>query len=149
MARVQTVESGVRDAYKIRKSNISYLELPLEAIPTTKIGDIPPVTIPSIDIITYAPLGKYQASHRDIAFIVSSTHPLESIAQAIADFHPLVVAAELFDTYTDPKLGKNVTSYAFHIVYQSPDKTLTSDEINQLHAKLERHIKEKFNAIIR
>lgn len=149
MSRVNTVPDYVRDYYKIRKSEVAYLELPVESVPLTKIGDIPSVIIPDLDSISYTPLGKFQASRRDIALIVPSSESIEAIKQTIRQFHPLIIAVELFDTYTDPKLGHETVSYAFHVMYQSPDKTLASEEIMTIHKKLEEQIKEQFHAIIR
>ena len=40
-------------------------------------------------------------------------------------------------------------SYAFHIVYRSIERTLTSEEIEILHKKSEEETVSKFNAVIR
>jgi phenylalanyl-tRNA synthetase beta subunit len=149
MARVQTISTEVKEAYKIRKASFYYLELPVESIPTTRIGEIPSVIMPNIDAVSYTPLGKYQTSRRDLAMIVPTTISADDIQSFIRQFNLLIIDAELFDTYTDPKIGLDSVSYAFHIVYQSIERTLTNEEINHIHGQLETKLKEQFHATIR
>ncbi|HEY1074539.1 MAG TPA: hypothetical protein VGE59_02450, partial [Patescibacteria group bacterium] len=149
MGRVKEVSEDVRQAYKIRKSSVSYIELPLEEIINQKAADIPNVIIPDIDDITYAPLSKFQASRRDIAFIVAKDNTIDTISQDIKQIHPYIIDTELFDTYTNSKIGDNNQSLAYHIVYQAPDKTLTAEEIQTIHSQIETMLKERYHATIR
>ncbi len=49
----------------------------------------------------------------------------------------------------DAKFGADKMSYAFHIVYRSIERTLTSEEIDTLHKKVEEETTVKFNAVVR
>ena len=75
---------------------------------------------------TYKPVSVYPAMSRDIALWVGEgelVHTVESaILQAAGD---LVVRLSLFDTFTKD----GCTSYAFRIVFQSFDRTLTDAEV--------------------
>ena len=44
------------------------------------------------------------------------------------------------DIFLDEK--NNRKSFAFHIVYQDPSKTLTDSEVNDLHQKIEKALGE-------
>ncbi len=149
MSRVHTINDEMCNQYKIRKSNVQVLHLPVTDFVSTKQYESPTVKVPNLEGITYAPLSKFQASRRDIAIVVNHSHSAEAISQQIRDLDEAIVAVELFDTYTDTKLGGNKYSLAFRIMYQSNDHTLTSDEINDLHQRVENFVKEHYDAAIR
>ncbi len=149
MTRVETVADEIKNYYKIRKPSVMVLTLPVSDLLQGKQFENPTVSVPDLDEISYASLSKFQASRRDVAFLVKKDHTVDEITQSIRALDPRIVAAELFDTYTDSKLGDDVYSLAFHIVYQAPDRTLTTDEIQDLHQKVENHIQEHYHGTIR
>jgi phenylalanyl-tRNA synthetase alpha chain len=77
----------------------------------------------------YKEVSKYPAIVRDISFVVDK-----------ANFAP----NNYFDLVRDGK-----KSYAYRITYRSIDRTLTQDEVNALHKKLEERTKEVFGATVR
>jgi phenylalanyl-tRNA synthetase beta chain len=150
MSRVMTVDADIAQQYKIRKPIVTVLELPISELLNQLNLDRINVTIPDIDTISYTPLSKYQMSRRDIAIVVSAAHDADAIAQSIRDLDPAIVDVTLFDIYRDPhKIGENKQSIAMHIGYQATDRTLTTDEINALHAQVENYLKEHYDASIR
>jgi phenylalanyl-tRNA synthetase beta subunit len=57
----------------------------------------------------------------------------ESIYELITEVrNPLVTRTDLFDTFTKTGDGKELTSYAFRLVFQSFERTLTDDEVNEM-----------------
>ena len=72
----------------------------------------------------------------------------KKIKKEILNFNELIKSANLFDEYVGGKLGANKKNLAFHIIYQA-DKTLTSEEADNLQKKLAAHLKNKFKAEIR
>lgn len=149
MSRVKTIDEETATRYKIRKPIVTVLELPLDDI-ITKSHEIPNVLIPTLEDIHYTPLSRYQASRRDIAVVVSKTYAAQDIADTIKSVSPLVKDVELFDVYTNAeKLGADMQSVAFRVLYQAPDRTLTTEEINALHAEVEQTVQEKYNGSIR
>lgn len=78
--------------------------------------------------VQYKAPSPYPAVSRDIAMWVSEGVAAETV-QALLDAHagPLRVRTTLFDEFT--KDGR--TSFAFRLVFQSPEKTLTDHEVNQ------------------
>lgn len=69
----------------------------------------------------------------------------EVIKTLIENGEHLVREIKIGDVYESG--GKR--SILFDIIYQSKNKTLTTEEVNNLHIKLENLIREKFNAKIR
>ncbi len=149
MDRVKTLAEERKREYKIRKPIVTFLELPLDEILNTRTLDMPSVELPNLDAIQYTPSSKYQASRRDIAFIVSTSITIDDIIANLKKLHPAIVDVEFFDSYTDSKLGENMHSLAFRLYYQSPEKTLTGEEINTIHATVESYIQEHYHGTIR
>ena len=95
--------------------------------------------------IVYKPISKFPAVERDIAIVVPSEIAVDG-AQAVIENAggELLSDIELFDIYEgnprtqraeqSPYDGKNLEaerkSLAFHLVFQSPERTLTDNEIN-------------------
>ena len=62
----------------------------------------------------------------------------------------MVEQVELLDKYENTeKFGVNKVSYAYRITYRSIERTLTSEEIDKIHKKLETETAQSFSAIIR
>lgn len=77
-------------------------------------------------VIAYKPFSSYPAIARDIALWVAGCEGADVVAdKLIVAAGPLLIRQTLFDTFT--KDGR--TSYAFRLVFQATDRTLTDDEI--------------------
>ncbi len=149
MTRVQDMNESAKNAYKIRKTHVMVLTLPVGDLIQGKNYDNPTVIIPELDAVHYLPLSKYQASRRDIAFVVNQSHTNDQIIHDLKQLDPCIIDVELFDTYRDVKLGNDNLSLAYHLLYQAPDRTLTNDEIQQLHQKVTAYIEEHYHGTIR
>lgn len=92
---------------------------------------------------------KFPSVNRDLAFVMPKQVPYIDFKNEILNFNELITDIKLFDSYTGDKIERNKKSLAFHIIYQSQEKTLTANEINEIQEKLITTLKEKYNAIIR
>ncbi len=92
---------------------------------------------------------KYPPMVRDLAFVVDSKILYNDIRDALKNFNELISSVELFDVYSGDKLGTNKKNLAFHLVYQSSDRTLTTEEIDTIQNELINHLQSKFEAQIR
>ncbi len=107
----------------------------IEGLPTSEsYGDLP--RLPNM---TFSPISIYPFILRDIAVWVT-----EGDAQSIPNIirthgGALVARIDLFDTFT--KEGR--TSYAYHIVFQSSEKTLSDVEVSEIMKKIEDEIRGK------
>jgi phenylalanyl-tRNA synthetase beta chain len=82
--------------------------------------------VPTPPATMYKPFSVYPSMSRDIAFFVkSATNVQEITALLLATAGPLCVRVSLFDEFA--KDGK--VSYAFRLVFQANDRTLTDEEI--------------------
>jgi phenylalanyl-tRNA synthetase alpha chain len=99
----------------------------------------------------YKEVSKYPAIVRDISFIVKNDFVPNNYFDLVRDVGgDLVEEVALIDKYENAeKLGAGNVSYAYRVTYRSIDRTLTNDEANALHKRLEDATKEQFGAIIR
>ncbi len=99
----------------------------------------------------YKEISKFPMTYRDISFIVDKNTSLNNYYEIVRDFAGnLVEQVELVDKYTDEqKFGRDKISYTFRIVYRSPERTLTNEEVNQIQEKIIEKTKEELEAVIR
>ncbi len=97
----------------------------------------------------YKPIPKFPVVNRDLAFVIDQNILFIDIKKEIENFDPLIVGLELFDVYSGDNLGQNKRSLAFHLSYQSLEKTLTSEEIDVVQKSLIKTLEDKFGAQVR
>ena len=62
----------------------------------------------------------------------------------------LIEEVRLVDEYEDEKkFGKDKKSYTFRIVYRSPERTLTNEEINKIQEEIRSKTIQDLNAVLR
>jgi len=103
----------------------------------------------SAPTICFKEMAKYPAVVRDLAFVLNEKILYNEIKGEIIKFNPLIKELELFDIYSGSKLAGDEKSLAFHLTFQSDDKTLTTDEVDSVVADLIKHLGEKFEARLR
>jgi phenylalanyl-tRNA synthetase alpha chain len=96
-------------------------------------------------------VSKYPPVTRDISFIVKNDFVPNDYFDFVRESAPgLVEEVELLDKYENAtKFGEDKLSYAYRITYRSLDRTLTNEEIDKLHKKLEADTASNFSAQIR
>ncbi len=100
----------------------------------------------------YHEVSKYPPIVRDISFIVPKTFEpntyFDLVRETIGD--ELAEEVSLIDRYeNDEKFGAGKVSYAYRVTYRSLERTLTGEEVDMLHKKLEERTQEMFGANIR
>ena len=55
----------------------------------------------------------------------------------------LLIDTDLFDIYEPETTGENKKSLAFHLIFQSGEKTLSDKEVNALMDKIIKALEEK------
>ncbi|MBI4080854.1 MAG: phenylalanine--tRNA ligase subunit beta [Candidatus Levybacteria bacterium] len=90
---------------------------------------------------TYTPINKYPPIIEDIAFIVAEDILTGDMIGTIKEQNPLIKDVSLLDKY------QNVRT--FHIVYQDPEKNLTSSEIAPIREKLLMKLQTKYHASLK
>jgi phenylalanyl-tRNA synthetase beta chain len=97
----------------------------------------------------YQALPKYPSLVRDMAFVVDEKVLYNDFRKELLNFHPLLIAVELFDIYQDESLGAGLKSWAFHLTYQDKNQTLNSVDIDRIQSELINYLQEKFEAQVR
>lgn len=99
----------------------------------------------------FVEVSKYPPIVRDISFVVKNDFIPNDYFDFVRENAPgIVEEVELLDKYENAaKFGKDKISYAYRITYRSLDRTLTADEINQIHKKLEEETTKIFGGVIR
>lgn len=96
-------------------------------------------------------VSKFPPVVRDISFIVSKTfipnNFFDLVRETVGD---VVEEIALIDKYeNDEKFGVDKMSYAYRITYRALDRTLTSEEVDTLHASIEGAARVSYDAVVR
>lgn len=99
----------------------------------------------------YIEVSKYPPIVRDISFIVKTDFIPNDYFDLVRENAPgLIEEVELLDKYENAeKFGADKISYAFRITYRSLDRTLTGEEIDIVHKKIESLTAQNYSAVIR
>ena len=138
IGRVAELEKSLKQSFGIKKPTaIAEISLPalLDLVKNSRVKQ-------------YVEPPKHPAVSRDLAFVVNEKILYNNIKKQIINFSDLIRQADLFDVYQGDKLGQGKKSLAFHIIYQA-DKTLTSEEVDEIQGKLVKHLEKEFEAKVR
>jgi phenylalanyl-tRNA synthetase alpha chain len=99
----------------------------------------------------FVEVSKYPPVVRDISFTVPKTFTPNNYFDLVRDIAgDLVEQVELIDEYeNDAKFGGDKKSYAYRITYRSSDRTLTNEEVDMLHKRIEEATTKEFSATVR
>ncbi len=99
----------------------------------------------------FVEVSKFPPIVRDISFVVKNTFIPNDYFDLVRENAPeMVEQVELLDKYENAeKFGAENVSYAYRITYRSLNRTLTSEEVDSLHKKLEQVTAETYKAKIR
>ncbi len=105
----------------------------------------------------YQPWPVYPSIRRDIALTLGAGQKhrgIEEMLQKLAKTHAeprgiFLQKVELFDIFASDKIGNDRKSLAYLMIYQSPSKTLTDPEVNQVHDAIKKELREQISCEIR
>ncbi len=123
-------------------------------IPDIRIlwSDDPRITSQFKDINSkYKEVSKFPETTRDISFIIDKNINLNNYYEIVRDFaENLIEEVKLVDEFeNEAKFGKDKKSYTFRIVYRSPEKTLTNEEVNKIQDQIREETIKELNAVLR
>jgi len=100
--------------------------------------------------IRFSPLPKFPAVYRDLSLVVDKELEVGKIFEAINAFcDPFINEVNLFDVYEGSPLPEGKKGVSFRIKYQSKERTLTDDEVNQDHERLISKLREVLKVDLR
>jgi len=103
----------------------------------------------------YSSISPYPPVKRDLAFLVDQKYSWAEIFKTIKKISPLIKEVELFDVFdfsdheNKIKEQEGKKSLAFHLIYQSEEKTLESKEVEKFQKIIIKKLEEKFKAKLR
>lgn len=99
----------------------------------------------------YEPLPKFPSTSRDIALLVDEKTEAGTIEKVIkkAASSKILKDIALFDVYRGKQVDEGKKSVAFTLTYQDNEKTLTDDEVAEVHNRVLDALKEKLGAVLR
>jgi phenylalanyl-tRNA synthetase beta chain len=90
--------------------------------------------------VEYRPISKYPAVKRDLAIFVPAKTKVIDVLDVIENSAGgLLVDTDLFDIYNT----EDKKSFAFHLIFQSHDKTFSESEINEIMGKVIKRLESK------
>ena len=95
-------------------------------------------------------LNDLQPLYRDFAFIIDRELEIGKIINIVKKSNKdLIKEVHVFDIYEGENIDKNKKSIAFSVKIQPLNKTLTTEEIDQISNKIIKEITEKYDAVLR
>ncbi|MBI3652170.1 MAG: phenylalanine--tRNA ligase subunit beta [Acidobacteria bacterium] len=100
--------------------------------------------------VTYKPLPRFPGVSRDISALLDAAHSWGEIEQAINELGIReIVAVTLFDLFKGKEMAAGMRSLAFRVAYRSDERTLTDEEVSQLHERVTAVLAQRFAAQLR
>ena len=131
------VHPKVVEAFDIESGSVHLFEMELEALSR--------FVSPSK---RYRPIPRFPGVLRDLAVVVDAQTSARVVEEIIKAF-PLVTSAQLFDIYSGEQLAPGKKSLAYRVLFQSPSRTLTEEEVNIVQAQLVQKLAQEANAKLR
>jgi phenylalanyl-tRNA synthetase beta chain len=136
---VGKLHPDVIDAFDIDEDRIYLFELSLEQI----------VAQSSLER-TFRSLPKFPAVLRDLALIVPASVQASDVGVIIAEAgRPLLENVVLFDRYVGPQISEGCIGLTYSLTYRSLEKTLTDDEVSDIHQRIVEHLNTRLGVVLR
>jgi phenylalanyl-tRNA synthetase beta chain len=96
----------------------------------------------------FQPVSPFPTMVRDIALVVDAEVSHQRIRDIIKGF-PLVEQVAIFDVYSGEQVASGKKSLAYSITFQSPDHTLTDEEVNKVQQQILTKLSSELGAALR
>jgi phenylalanyl-tRNA synthetase beta chain len=132
------LQPTARDRFDLHPQPVVFFELDLDQL----------LSLQSQSREDFKPLARFPVANRDLALVVSADVPAGRVLDIISG-HRLVERAELFDVYMGENIPEGTKSLAFHVYFQSHERTLTAEEVNRSLEGLLRNLERQVGATLR
>ncbi len=96
----------------------------------------------------FQPISRFPAIVRDIALVVDTGVTHRQVKDIIRSFS-LVSQVAIFDVYSGGQLPQGKKSLAYRITFQSPNHTLTDEEVNKVQQQILDKLSQELGATLR
>jgi phenylalanyl-tRNA synthetase beta chain len=101
----------------------------------------------SQQIRTFKEWTKYPAIERDLSIVVKDSVKSGDLTGEIRGLgQGLIRGVELFDLFRGKRVPEGYKNLAFRVLYQSPERTLVSDEVQKIHDRIAQTLVQKYQA---
>jgi phenylalanyl-tRNA synthetase beta chain len=167
LARKLTYDREPADSFAVLRSRARAGEKPLALLGQLRpglardLGARGSVYVAEIDLepevestrFVFRPLDRYPAVNRDIAFVADRELKFGAVVEALeAAAEPLLTDIRVFDVFVDPtgeRIAADKKSIACSLTYRAPDRTLTQEEVNEVHQRLKSALVERLSVSLR
>jgi phenylalanyl-tRNA synthetase beta chain len=100
--------------------------------------------------VPFRSIPRFPSSHRDVAFLIRRELEAGGMLRLAQESHEeLLEKVQIFDVYEGGNLSEDMKSLGVRFSYRSADRTLTDDEINEVHGRIVQKIVDLTGASIR
>lgn len=100
--------------------------------------------------VKYTPLTKFPAVTRDFSILVDKMTPVADIEKVMKKAGgKLLSKLELSDVYTGSQIPEDKKSVMYKAEFKAPDRSLTGEEADNLHAKIVKNLGNELGAELR
>ena len=100
--------------------------------------------------VKYTPLTKFPAVTRDFSVVVDAMTPVAEIEKVMKKAGgKLLTKLELNDVYTGSQIPEGKKSVMYKAEFKAPDRSLTGEEADNLHAKIVKNLGNELGAELR
>ncbi|MDX6553691.1 MAG: phenylalanyl-tRNA synthetase beta chain [Gaiellales bacterium] len=101
-------------------------------------------------VIVYRDLISFPPVRQDIAVILSAEVSAARLVEVIREAGgALLTSAEVFDVYEGPQVGDGRRSLAVHLIFQSPERTLTDEDADAVRERIVAAVGERLGGELR
>lgn len=98
----------------------------------------------------FQPIPKFPETYRDISVLVDKAVPAGRVTDLILKTGgPFIRRVDLYDHFEGGKIGPGKKSLTFSLVFQSPEKTLSDDEVNPVFGAIVGALADELGAGLR
>jgi phenylalanyl-tRNA synthetase beta chain len=98
----------------------------------------------------FRPIPRYPYVERDLSLVVERNCSGDKIKRLISRLgHDIIASVVLFDMYRGESIPEGYQSVAFRIRYQSEDRTLTDEEVQEVHSRVVEAVTTQLGAALR
>lgn len=138
LARLGRLHPRVASLYKFRQP-VYVAEIEFEKLLALKA-----------DPVRYSPLPRLPAATRDVSALVPDQVLWGEIESAIAGLGISEISSvRVFDMYKGKEMQEGYRSLAFRVTYRGEGRTLTDEEVAQMHDRVKKLLEQRFGAQLR
>ena len=99
---------------------------------------------------TYDPIPRFPGIRQDLAIVVDVDVPADRIEGLIREHGgELLREVRLFDVYTGESIPEGKRSLAYSLLYQAEDRTLTDEQAQSIHERIQTALEAELDAQVR